>query len=76
MSAHLAHVDAFTNSTFKRNPTVVCLLEEDKDDAYEFNISQTCYLTRIDDQPDSNPSFRLRWFTSVAEICFVFINGR
>ncbi|KAK2642922.1 hypothetical protein Ddye_024685 [Dipteronia dyeriana] len=67
-------VDAFTDSAFKGNPAAVCLLEEDRDDewlqavAREFNISETCYLKRITDQPDSNPSFRLRWFTPVAEV--------
>ncbi|KAI8522870.1 hypothetical protein RHMOL_Rhmol13G0030700 [Rhododendron molle] len=73
-------VDAFTDSAFKGNPAAVCLLEDDRDDewlqgvAVEFNISDTAYLTRITD-PDSetresttNPRFRLRWFTPVAEV--------
>ncbi|KAJ4727503.1 Phenazine biosynthesis PhzF protein [Melia azedarach] len=65
-------VDAFTDSAFKGNPAAVCLLEEEKDEkwlqlvASEFNVSQTCYLTLIDDSP--NPRFRLRWFTPVAEV--------
>ncbi|RAL38197.1 hypothetical protein DM860_017402 [Cuscuta australis] len=79
-------VDAFTASPFKGNPAAICLLEEDRDDewlqavAREFNISETCYLTEINDpEPSSsNPSldapsssvskFRLRWFTPVVEI--------
>ncbi|KAL7172335.1 hypothetical protein ACSBR2_031932 [Camellia fascicularis] len=47
-------VDAFTESPFKGNPAAVCLLEEEERDeewlqavASEFNISETCYLTRI-----------------------------
>ncbi|KAK3193846.1 hypothetical protein Dsin_025156 [Dipteronia sinensis] len=66
-------VDAFTDSAFKGNPAAVCLLEDDRDDewlqavAREFNISQTCYVTRIT-HSDSNPRFRLRWFTPVAEV--------
>nr|AFK39949.1 unknown [Lotus japonicus] len=65
-------VDAFTESAFKGNPAAVCLLEEDKDDdwlqavAAEFNISETCFLTRIDGT--SNPRFGLRWFTPVVEV--------
>ncbi|KAM7254319.1 hypothetical protein ACFE04_032001 [Oxalis oulophora] len=68
-------VDAFTDSAFKGNPAAVCLLEEDKDDAWlqsvaaEFNISETCYLTRVvvnDNSP--NPRFKLRWFTPVDEV--------
>ncbi|XP_050237955.1 uncharacterized protein LOC126687438 [Mercurialis annua] len=69
-------VDAFTDSAFKGNPAAVCLLEEDKDDkwlqsvAAEFNISQTSYLSRIthSDTISSNPRFRLRWFTPIAEV--------
>ncbi|GMY17170.1 putative isomerase [Fagus crenata] len=70
-------VDAFTDSAFKGNPAAVCLLEEERDEqwlqavAAEFNISETCYLTRLSgsDSLDSpNPRFRLRWFTPVAEV--------
>ncbi|KAL7172336.1 hypothetical protein ACSBR2_031933 [Camellia fascicularis] len=77
-------VDAFTDSPFKGNPAAVCLLEKEERDeewlqavASEFNISQTCYLTRITEsesetQDSSNsttsPRFHLRWFTPVAEV--------
>uniref|UniRef100_A0A5B7A445 Putative phenazine biosynthesis-like domain-containing protein 1 n=1 Tax=Davidia involucrata TaxID=16924 RepID=A0A5B7A445_DAVIN len=78
-------VDAFTDSPFKGNPAAVCLLEEERDDewlqavASEFNLSETCYLTRLTDSASdiqdsstttSNPRFRLRWFTPVAEAKF------
>ena len=46
--------------------------------AAEFNVSQTCFLTRIaesEEQPldslsgaSDNPRFRLRWFTPVIEV--------
>ncbi|XP_022771084.1 uncharacterized protein LOC111314216 isoform X1 [Durio zibethinus] len=67
-------VDAFTDSAFKGNPAAVCLLEEERDEkwlqavAAEFNISETCYLTRITDSASPNARFRLRWFTPVAEV--------
>lgn len=69
-------VDAFTESAFKGNPAAVCFLESEKDEkwlqavAAEFNISQTGYLTPIttDIAVASNPRFRLRWFTPVAEV--------
>lgn len=73
-------VDAFTESAFKGNPAAVCFLEEDRDDqwlqalAVEFNLSQTGYLTRLNDSVSdpaltSTPAkFRLRWFTPVAEV--------
>lgn len=69
-------VDAFTESAFKGNPAVVCMLEDTKSDewlqavASEFNLSETCYLTRIvDSDPDIRcPKFRLRWFTPKAEV--------
>lgn len=67
-------VDAFTNIEFKGNPAAVCLLEEERDEewlqsvATEFNISETCYLTRISDSDSLHPRFHLRWFTPVAEV--------
>ncbi|TYI13789.1 hypothetical protein ES332_A08G082100v1 [Gossypium tomentosum] len=67
-------VDAFTDSAFKGNPAAVCLLEEERDEkwmqavAAEFNISQTCYLTRIPNSTSPNTRFRLRWFTPVTEV--------
>ncbi|KAL0459552.1 UNVERIFIED_CONTAM: putative isomerase [Sesamum latifolium] len=71
-------VDAFTDSAYKGNPAAVCLLEEERDEewmqavAREFNISETCYLTRLSDSAEiltgSVPRFRLRWFTPVAEV--------
>ncbi|XP_062019803.1 uncharacterized protein LOC133736362 isoform X2 [Rosa rugosa] len=72
-------VDAFTDSAFKGNPAAVCLLEEDRDDqwmqalAAEFNLSETCYLTRLNGSGHSpsltsRPRFKLRWFTPVAEV--------
>nr|GEU79208.1 phenazine biosynthesis PhzC/PhzF protein [Tanacetum cinerariifolium] len=68
-------VDAFTDTAFKGNPAAVCWLEGvDKDDkwlqsvAAEFNISETCYLTRVADHESENPRFGLRWFTPVAEV--------
>ncbi|GFZ04694.1 methyl-CPG-binding domain 4 [Actinidia rufa] len=66
-------VDAFTDSAFKGNPAAVCLLEEEREDewmqsvASEFNISQTGYLIRDSSDAATNPRFRLRWFTPVAE---------
>ncbi|XP_027097066.1 uncharacterized protein [Coffea arabica] len=69
-------VDAFADQAFKGNPAAVCVLEDDKDEewmqsvATEFNISETCYLTRIvdSDSQSTTPRFKLRWFTPVAEV--------
>lgn len=75
-------VDAFTDSAFKGNPAAVCLLEEDKDDAWlqalaaEFNITATCYLTRIHyslNGASINPCFRLRWFSPLTEVLLLFV---
>lgn len=62
-------VDAFTDSAFKGNPAAVCILTEEQDEVWlqsvarEFNLSETCYLTKITDS-----RYRLRWFTPVAEV--------
>ncbi|KAG9157237.1 hypothetical protein Leryth_004914 [Lithospermum erythrorhizon] len=73
-------VDAFTDSAYKGNPAAVCLLKDERDDewlqnvATEFNLSQTCFLTRAttvtesDDSSQQPPRFHLRWFTPVAEV--------
>lgn len=69
-------VDAFTDTAFKGNPAVVCMLVEKKEEewlqsvASEFNLSETCYLTPIVDSEltNENPTFQLRWFTPVAEV--------
>ncbi|XP_038896191.1 uncharacterized isomerase BH0283-like [Benincasa hispida] len=72
-------VDAFTDSPFKGNPAAVCLLEEEREKkwlkalAAEFNISQTCFLIRINDEEETDdsikpPKFSLRWFTPVDEV--------
>lgn len=61
-------VDAFTNEAFKGNPAGVCLLEEEKSDAWmqslanEMNLSETAFLFR-----DKNV-FTLRWFTPKTEV--------
>ncbi|XP_052731383.1 uncharacterized protein LOC108326675 isoform X3 [Vigna angularis] len=75
-------VDAFTESAFKGNPAAVCLLEEEREESWmqslatEFNLSETCYLTRIADSDrsdissiePSNDRFHLRWFTPTTEV--------
>ncbi|KAL3746174.1 hypothetical protein ACJRO7_015167 [Eucalyptus globulus] len=67
-------VDAFTDTAFKGNPAAVCILEEERDEEWlqavgrEFNISETCYLTRASGSElagfadgGSSLRFRLRW---------------
>ncbi|XVF72443.1 hypothetical protein PTKIN_Ptkin12aG0121800 [Pterospermum kingtungense] len=67
-------VDAFADSAFKGNPAAVCFLEEERDEkrlqavAAEFNISVTCYLTRITVSTSPIPRLHLRWFNPVIEI--------
>ncbi|KAJ4789555.1 Phenazine biosynthesis-like domain-containing protein [Rhynchospora pubera] len=86
-----AVIDAFTGEAFKGNPAAVCLLEEtaEVDEhwmlsvAKEFNISETCFLTRVvsavGSYPNSSnqsvdiPRFSLRWFTPVAEPCTSYL---
>ncbi|CAL9088070.1 unnamed protein product [Musa acuminata var. zebrina] len=84
-----AVIDAFTRSPFKGNPAAVCLLDSSSPEvevgdewmqsvASEFNISETCFLSRAisavgagSDGPSngaSPPRFSLRWFTPVAEV--------
>ncbi|XP_031100031.1 uncharacterized protein LOC116004211 isoform X2 [Ipomoea triloba] len=74
-------VDVFTDSAFKGNPALVCVLDEESERdsewmkciAREFNAPMTCFLVRIaqsevvlSDSAVVNPRFHLRWFTPFA----------
>jgi PhzF family phenazine biosynthesis protein len=68
MSHPLFHIDAFTDRPFGGNPAAVCVLEEDREDAWlqsvarELNLSETAFLRR------GGPVWRLRWFTPTVEV--------
>jgi PhzF family phenazine biosynthesis protein len=64
----IAQVDAFTAQPFRGNPAGVCVLEEERSDAWmaavarEMNLAETAFLKR---SPDG---WSLRWFTPVVEV--------
>jgi len=64
----LFQVDAFTKQKFRGNPAAVCLLDEEKPDAWmkslalEMNLPETAFLLKKED------GFGLRWFTPAAEV--------
>jgi PhzF family phenazine biosynthesis protein len=68
MRTPLFHVDAFTDRPFAGNPAGVCLLSEDREDAWmqniarEMNLSETAFLRRREGHWD------LRWFTPAVEV--------
>lgn len=68
MGIPIYQVDAFTDRAFKGNPAAVCLLPEDRHDAWmqdvarEMNLSETAFLVPRAD------GFSLRWFTPVSEV--------
>lgn len=68
MGAPIFHVDAFTDRPFAGNPAAVCVLSEERDDAWlqkvagEMNLAETAYLWR------KEPGWRLRWFTPTVEV--------
>jgi PhzF family phenazine biosynthesis protein len=61
-------IDAFTSEPFAGNPAAVCLLEDERSDAWlqavaaEMNLSETAFLWRDD------AAWRLRWFTPAVEV--------
>ena len=69
MSCAVYQVDAFTSDAFAGNPAAVCLLAEDRPDAWcqsvagEMNLSETAFL-----RPRRDGSYRLRWFTPTHEV--------
>jgi PhzF family phenazine biosynthesis protein len=68
MTIPLFHVDAFTDKPFSGNPAAVCILTEERPDAWmqqvgaEMNLSETAFVQKQDD------GFRLRWFTPKVEV--------
>lgn len=68
MSVPIYCVDAFTERPFAGNPAAVCILSEERPDAWmqsvasEMNLSETAFLRQEHD------GWRLRWFTPAAEV--------
>ncbi|MGE5278381.1 MAG: PhzF family phenazine biosynthesis protein [Acidobacteriota bacterium] len=68
MSSPLFVVDAFTDRPFSGNPAAVCVLAQDRDEAWlasvarEMNLSETAFLRREGD------GWSLRWFTPTVEV--------
>ena len=68
MSVPIYCVDAFTERPFAGNPAAVCILSEERPDAWlqsvasEMNLSETAFLRREGD------GWRLRWFTPAVEV--------
>ncbi|KAJ4880980.1 phenazine biosynthesis PhzC/PhzF family protein [Raphanus sativus] len=76
MSVADIQVDAFTDSAFKGNPAVVCILDgkNERDDSWlqslaaEFNIPLTCFVIPPITSSHSPHYFLLRWFTPTTEV--------
>jgi predicted PhzF superfamily epimerase YddE/YHI9 len=68
MTIPLFHVDAFTDKPFAGNPAAVCILSDQRPDAWmqqvgaEMNLSETAFVQKQED------GFRLRWFTPKVEV--------
>jgi predicted PhzF superfamily epimerase YddE/YHI9 len=68
MALAISQVDAFTSRPFAGNPAGVCVLPEERNDAWmlsvaqEMNLAETAFLRR---RPDG---WGLRWFTPAVEI--------
>jgi predicted PhzF superfamily epimerase YddE/YHI9 len=68
MPLTITQVDAFTSEPFKGNPAAVCVLPEDRDDAWmqdvarEMNLAETAFLLPAPD------GWGLRWFTPAVEV--------
>lgn len=68
MALRIVTVDAFTDTPFAGNPAAVCVLPEERDEAWmkqvarEMNLSETAFLRKSED------GYRLRWFTPAVEV--------
>ncbi|MEP6471692.1 MAG: PhzF family phenazine biosynthesis protein [Acidobacteriota bacterium] len=68
MPVAISQVDAFTSRPFSGNPAGVCVLPEERDDAWmlsvaqEMNLAETAFLNQRSD------GWSLRWFTPALEV--------
>ena len=68
MRQPVIQVDAFTSEPFSGNPAAVCVLPEERPEAWmrkvaaEMNLAETAFLLR---RPDG---YALRWFTPAVEV--------
>ena len=68
MTVAISQVDAFTSRPFAGNPAAVCVLPEEREEAWmqsvaqEMNLAETAFLNR---RPDG---WGLRWFTPTVEV--------
>ena len=68
MKNSIYQVDSFTGQPFSGNPAGVCILSEEKPDAWmqnvamEMNLSETAFLLK------EGTGYRLRWFTPRVEV--------
>ncbi len=68
MGLRITQIDAFSDRPFAGNPAAVCLLEEERDEAWmqavagEMNLSETAFLRELPD------GYELRWFTPAFEV--------
>ena len=68
MGIPIVQIDAFTERPFAGNPAAVCLLPEEKPEAWmqsvaaEMNLAETAFLTWRGEE------FGLRWFTPTVEM--------
>ncbi len=83
MAQRIVQVDAFTNRPFRGNPAAVCVLEEERSEAWmqavalEMNLAETAFLVPMRDTLDGEPEqaahepsadYGLRWFTPLVEV--------
>lgn len=70
-SIPILQIDAFTDRPFSGNPAAVCLLQDERDDAWmqavaaEMNLSETAFVRP---RADATEGFDLRWFTPLVEV--------
>jgi PhzF family phenazine biosynthesis protein len=68
MNEPIFHVDAFTDRPFSGNPAGVCILADEREEAWmqgvarEMNLSETAFLRR------TGATWSLRWFTPAVEV--------
>lgn len=68
MKFPIYQVDAFTRQSFKGNPAVVCLLEQEMPAAWMQSVATEMYLSETAFLLPRGDDYNLRWFTPTTEV--------
>jgi PhzF family phenazine biosynthesis protein len=65
--APIYHIDAFTSTPYKGNPTVICMMPTNLNEELYLSITREINLSVTAFLEESNESYNIKWFTPLRE---------